>query len=351
MASYHISPMGDPVLASAVSNLAQIFAPKAATRAAGELAGAKVRSETALADAREYQNEQVRGLAQVFAENPQLAAVLGAGQGNAQQMAAAIGAFQEQRLRQQAADAAARGDYTGANAPLFGVASGPVAVNQIQGGYQLNPYVAGGDLRATGKTLAEIVTEEARAAAQRASAAQSYASAAAASALADMRRDQMANPGKYRAAGGGAPLDISPQDAVVLDKLVGQMVPAGAEFPDDVRNDVLTRAAQLYQQTRNAQQSVADAFAELADVEPAVDTPWYNPFTRDKPAQVVRRGTAAAPAPAQAAAPQRKPVPKIPPSQYQAAIAAAERAIKNGADPDAVRQRLIDMGVPLQGDE
>lgn len=306
MASYHISPMGDPVLAGAVSNLAQIFAPKPATRAAGELAGAKVRSETALADAREYQNEQVRGLAQVFAENPQLAAVLGAGQGNAQQMAQAIGAFQEQRFRQQAADAAARGDYTGANAPLFGVASGPVAVNQVQGGYQLNPYVAGGDLNATGKTLAEIVTEEARAAAQRANAAQSYASAGAHRALEELRRDRVANPGKYRAGGGGEskPTKVSPNDVQNLDKLIGQLVPAGADFPDDVRNDVLTRAAAIYQQTGNAQQSVADAFAELADVTPAVDTPWYNPFTRDKPAAVTRRGTAAAPAPAQAVVPQ-----------------------------------------------
>jgi len=306
MASYHISPMGDPVLAGAVSNLAQIFAPKAATRAAGELAGAKVRSETAMADAREYQNEQVRGLAQVFAENPQLAAVLGAGQGNAQQMAAAIGAFQEQRLRQQAAEAAARGDYTAANAPLWGVASGPVAVNQVQGGYQLNPYVAGGDLKATGKTLAEIVTEEARAAAQRANAAQYYASAGAYRALEEQRRDRIANPDKYRSSsnGAGKPTKVSPSDVQNLDKLIGQLVPAGADFPDDVRNDVLTRAAAIYQQTGNAQQSVADAFAELADVTPAVDTPWYNPFTRDKPAQVVRRGTAAAPAPAQAVVPQ-----------------------------------------------
>lgn len=306
MASYHISPMGDPVLAGAVSNLAQIFAPKAATRAAGELAGARVRGETAKADAQEYQNQQVRGLAQVFAENPQLAAVLGAGQGNAQQMAQAVGAFQEQRLRQQAADAAARGDYTGANAPLFGVASGPVAVNQVQGGYQLNPYVAGGNLNATSKTLAEIVTEEAQAAAQRANAAQSYASAGAASALADMRRDQMANPGKYRAAAAGSepkPTKVSPNDVKNLDKLIGQLA-AGADFPVDVRNDVLTRAAAIYQQTGNAQQSVADAFAELADVAPAVDTPWYNPFTRDKPAAVTRRAAAAAPAPAQAAAPQ-----------------------------------------------
>lgn len=306
MASYHISPMGDPVLAGAVSNLAQIFAPKAATRAAGELAGAKVRGETAKADAQEYQNQQVRGLAQVFAENPQLAAVLGAGQGNAQQMAQAVGAFQEQRLRQQAADAAARGDYTGANAPLFGVANGPVAVNQVQGGYQLNPYVAGGNLNATSKTLAEIVTEEAQAAAQRASAAQSYASAGAASALADMRRDQMANPGKYRAGGGSEskPAKVSPNDVKNLDKLIGQLA-AGADFPVDVRNDVLTRAAAIYQQTGNAQQSVADAFAELADVAPAVDTPWYNPFTRDKPATVTRRAApAAAPAPAQAATPE-----------------------------------------------
>lgn len=303
MASYHISPMGDPVLAGAVSNLAQIFAPKAATRAAGELAGARVRGETAKADAQEYQNQQVRGLAQVFAENPQLAAVLGAGQGNAQQMAQAVGAFQEQRLRQQAAEAAARGDYTGANAPLFGVANGPVAVNKVEGGYQLNPYVAGGDLNATSQTLAEIVTEEARAAAQRANAAQSYASAGAHHALAEQRRDRMANPGKYRAGGGSEPkpTKVSPNDVKNLDKLIGQLA-AGADFPVDVRNDVLTRAAAIYQQTGNAQQSVADAFAELADVAPAVDTPWYNPFTRDKPAAVTRRAAPAAPG--QAAAPQ-----------------------------------------------
>jgi len=306
MPRYYVSPMGDPTIAGAVSNLAQAFTGGGAqTRARGELVGTQVRKTRAEADAREYQNQQISKLAEVFAANPELAAILGAGQGNAQQMAGAIAADQERRLRQQAAEAAARGDYNAANAPLFGVASGPVDVNQIQGGYQLNPVQAGGPIQATSKTLAEIVTEGARAQAQEANAAQSYASAGAANALADMRREQTANPERFRAAGGrgaGQPLDISPQDTAALDKLVGTMAPSGAQFPDDVRNEVLTRAAQIYQTTRNAQQAVSQAMAEMTDVAPAVDVPWYNIFSSDQPAKVSRKAAPAAPA---AAAPQQ----------------------------------------------
>lgn len=326
MANYYVSPMGDPGVAGAVSNLASIFGSDR-TRAKGELVGTQTRKLRAEADAREYQNQQVGALAKIFADNPQLAAVLGAGQGNSQQMAGAVGAFQEQEFRRRAAEAAAAGDFTGANAPLFGVANAPVAVNQIQSGYQLNPFQAGGAAAPTGKTLAEIVTQEASARQHDASAASSNASAGAAGALEALRRDQMANPEKYRTAGrgAGAPLNVSPQATVSLDKMVGQMAPNGAVFPNDLRNEVLTRASQLYQQNRNAQQSVADAFAELTETTPEVEGSVLNilPFTsgpvRNQPAKIGRKGAAPAqadPPPAQGA--QAAPLPAasaMPPPQ------------------------------------
>lgn len=309
MPSYHVSPMGDPTLAGAVSNLAQVFAPKQRTIAAGELAGAQVRKTRGQADQIEYQNQQISKLAEIFAANPELAAVLGAGQGNAQQMAGAVGAFRAMDAKKAARDKAVGGDYTGAAAEQFYLADKPVAVNDIDSGYQINPYVAGGTMTPTGKTLAEIVTQEATTGLRHAQANSANAAAGASNARAAKTRDEMANPERYRAppraaaSGQPKPTKVSPNDVKALDKLIGQLAPAGSEFPTDVRNDVLTRAAANYQQTGNAQQSVADAFAELTSTTPAVDTPWYNPFTRDQPAKVGRKAPAA-PAPA---APQAAP--------------------------------------------
>lgn len=62
--------------------------------------------------------------------------------------AGALGKLFEQSVRSDARDAALAGDFGGANANLFGIASGPQQLAQIQGDTVIgNRYVPGGDIR------------------------------------------------------------------------------------------------------------------------------------------------------------------------------------------------------------
>lgn len=375
-----VSPMGDPTFANAAASLASALFPNARAQAAGRMAGAQYAGQQLANEQTGLENVGLgrsnaayASLADVIADPVQRAVLMADNSRNANTLAGAVGKFQEQGFR---GDAAARADAAGygVNAPLFGLADAPVKLNDIDSGYQLNPFMQGGPINATGETLADIALSAAR-------AGQAGAAANASNARAAKIADEMANPGRYRApAGWGAVNDVSPSEAKALDDLIGMSLPGAIPDVDGgtlapqidtgVRNEILLRATQLYQQNGNAGVSVAQAISELAEIQAGV--PGKDGFWSDAEgtAPVVKRkagapvpmpsapaapaappappAAAPAPAPAPAARPAvPRPVAKIPPSQYDAAIAEANKAIERGADPEAVRQRLLEMGVPL----
>lgn len=307
-----ISPMGDPSFA----NVAEALFPSARTRAAIKMAGAQYQGQLGSNRQTELENVGLEDQNSAWAAGPEATGMspqdfaiarLGRTKASPDSLGSFIAKQVETRMRQGAVERASGGDYTGANAQLFGVANGPVAVDQIQSGYRLNPYDTGGGMAATGETLADIAYKNAQAQA-------SQASAGANSALEAQRRDEMANPGKYRA--GRAPADISPSESLALDKLVGNYLPPVAdgenELPAQIdpalRNEILSRSAELYQRSGNAQASVAQAFAELAqqsqaggEAVPEVDRFDFGTGLRDTPGQPAkpykfdRRAPAAAP--------------------------------------------------------
>lgn len=315
MARTFISPMGDPTFASAAQNLAEALFPSARTRAGIQMAGAQYQGQLGNNRQTELENVGLEDQNSAWAEGPGATGMspqdfaiarLGRAKASPDNLGSFIAKQVETRMRQGAAERAGAGDYTGANAQLFGVASGPVAVDQIQSGYRLNPYDTGGGMAATGETLADIAYKQAQAQA-------SQASAGAASALEAQRRDEMANPGKYRSP---KTSDISPSESLALDKLVGNYLPPVADGKEELpaqidpalRNEILSRSAELYRQSGNAQSSVAQAFAELAqqsqaggEAVPEVDRFDFGTGLRDTPGQPAkpykfdRRAPAAAP--------------------------------------------------------
>lgn len=287
-----VSPLGDPTVSEGVASVLDAVFPDPRTQAAIKMLGAQYQGQllgneqTGLENtALSRSNSAYESLGDVISD-PGLVTVMRAGGGNADQLAGARGKFQEQGFRQSAYDQAMAGNQQGATNALFGVANGPVALNDIKDGYQLNPYEAGGAVTPTGQTLAEIVTQGAQ--------ARNYdASASAASALASLRQDHQANPQRYQSGGeGGKPLDISPADAKALDDMVIARIPKGAQYNEGDVAAVVSRASQIYQQTRNAGAAVDQAFNELLEVNPEKttgDDDWI-PFNEStSPANVVRK--------------------------------------------------------------
>jgi len=73
--------------------------------------------------------------------------------------------------KRAAVEKAGLGDMAGANAELFGLAKGPLKVNEIDSGYQLNPYEVDGEATPTATENAKIGELGARADVSRAKAA------------------------------------------------------------------------------------------------------------------------------------------------------------------------------------
>lgn len=312
MARTFVSPMGDPTFANAANSLAEALFPNARAQAAAKMAGAQYQGQLASNEQTGLENVGLRRsntaydqLPALF-DDPRLVAILQAGGGNADQLMGAIGKDQEQTFRQGARDAAVAGNQQQAVNELFGVASGPVRLNDIDSGYQLNPYQSGGPIAATGETLSEIVANQARAGA-------SNAAANASNARAGYYTDRTTNPERHRAAGGkDGGIKVSPSDAANMDKLLGYYLPA--EVPDEdggklsatmepgLRNAVLTRATEIFSQNQNAQLAVDQAVQEMLDIKPG--TPGADGFFRDTPgvAPSVSRRAPAAAAPAAAPA-------------------------------------------------
>lgn len=389
MARAFYSPMGDPTYANAAASIAEALFPSQRTRAAGQMAGAQFRGQQLGNEQTALENAALSDQNAAWAAGPEgtgmtpelfARARLARDKATPTNLADAVAKDLEMTFRQGARDAALRGDYTAANAELFGVARGPQAVNKIDGGYRLNPLEEGGSLDATGKTQAEISLAGARAAA-------AGAAGRASDARASYYNERTTNPAKFMSpTKGPAAGEVSPSEVKAMDDILGYYFPGAvpdedggtlaAVVDEGLRNEVLTRATELFTQTRNAQTAVNMAVQELMEVIPGkpgkdgflLDTPGVAPVVRRKvgdvptvgqapggmpamtpppaPAAPAPAPAAAAPAPAAPAAPRT--IPKIPPSQWEAAIAAANKAIQNGADPEAVRKRLIDAGVQLQ---
>lgn len=316
MSRAFVSPMADPTFANAATSLAQALFPSARSQAAAKMAGAQYQGQILNNEQTGLENVGLRrsnqgfeGLADVIADPVTLQLLL-AGGGNADQLAGAVGKRQEQTFRQGARDLAVGGDQQAAVNELFGVASGPVKLNDIDSGYQLNPYQSGGPIAATGETLSEIVANQARAGA-------SNAAANASNARAGYYTDRTANPERHRAVGGkDGGIKVSPSDAANMDKLLGYYLPA--EVPDEdggklsatmepgLRNAVLTRATEIFSQNQNAQLAVDQAVQEMLDINPG--KPGADGWISDTPgvAPSVSRRQPAAPAAAPAAvAPMR----------------------------------------------
>jgi len=336
-----VSPMGDPTFANAATSIASALFPNSRMQAAGQMAGAQYAGQQLNNRQTELENVGLDRSNAAFASlgdviaDPRIVAILQAGGGNADQLAGALGEFQSQGFRQGARDKAVAGNYGGAVAEQFGLANGPVRINDIDSGYQLNPYQQGGPINATGETLADIALSAAR-------IGQANASANASNQRAAKTADEMANPGKYRAPGGGAVSDVSPSEAKALDDLIGMSLPGAIPDVDGgtlapqidtgVRNDILLRATQLYQQNQNAGVSVAQAVSELADIKAGVPGEDGLLWDDEGTAPVVSR-KAGAPAlvpsaPAPAATPAPAPAATTPAAAAQAAPAAAQSSAK-----------------------
>lgn len=273
MARTFVSPMGDPTFANGVASLAEALFPSAATQARAKMLGAQYQGQLASNEQTGLENVALADQNNAWAGGPQ-----GTGMTQEQFARARLGrdkvtpqGLAEMMLKDfeliQRGDAVSRADAAGygVNAPLIGLSNSPLQFNQIDGGYQLDKYMPGGKITATGKTNAEIRAENAL-------AADRYASADAARALGAQRRDQTNNPQKYLSGKGGTAMDISPSESIAIGKMVMDSVPGGAEFPVDLQNQIITRASQLYQGNRNAQVSVAQAISEIAQVAPGGTT-------------------------------------------------------------------------------
>lgn len=266
MAQRSISPWANPYWAGAASNLAGALFPNGKSEAAGRMAGQQLaeitertRKQRAEAFGIEDQNSALAAAAlEAAGFDPQTVAIMRAGRGNAGQLADAF-----QTITQVGADDAAGAAFEQGNFPAVGGARlrggrDPLKTNEIDTGYRLNPYETGGAIEATGETLADIAAANALARQRNAGAGYDEA--------------RTANPERFRAPGAEAkPTEISPSEAKALDDLVGNYLPSvgagdsamAAEIDASLRNEVLTRAAQLFRETGNAQQSVAQAFGEL----------------------------------------------------------------------------------------
>lgn len=264
MATRSMNP--DP-WANAAANIGEALFPSARTVAQGKIAGqtlselaARTRKGTAEAAGLEDQNS---ALADAVLEqaglNPMQRALIRAGRGNAQQLAAGAQTVQQMGGDQSAADAFATGDFTGASVGRLRGGRDPLEVNKIEGGYQLNPFQHGGEITATSETLADILAANALVEQREAAAG--------------FDRERTANPERFRAAPTSKTSEITPSEAKALDDLIGNYLPsvgAGdnampAEIDPALRNAVLTRASELLRQGGDAQAAVNQAFSELVE--------------------------------------------------------------------------------------
>ena len=288
--------------AAAASNLCEALFPSARTQAAGRIAGqqlSKLSAETDLQRAKAFaEQDQNNALAAAVLEAagiaPRDVAILRAGRGNAQQLMESLQTSQQMGADQSAADAFGAGDFSGAGAARLRGGREPLKVNSIDEGYRINPYQSGGPMEATTETLADILATEALAGERRTSSGYNEARTA-------KTRDEMENPGKYRAgragAGGNAKVnEVTPAEMKTLADEIARLVPKDTP-PEDIMA-ATAEAAKRLQANGNAAMAVQEAVNAVFERVPAVEAQdnwdlWGlgTPDVEAKPATMRRRGT------------------------------------------------------------
>jgi hypothetical protein len=146
--------------------------------AAYALARAREKQSQEIIDAVQAEHfQRIPGMGVALGISDEEASLLAAGGGNAQQLMSARNTARESGYRQAAVQQATLGDYDGANAQLFGVASGPVKTNEITGGIATNSYQVGAPLRMTPLGESTVGVNESTIHANNARATASYAQA------------------------------------------------------------------------------------------------------------------------------------------------------------------------------
>lgn len=232
-------------------------------------------------------------------------ALIRAGRGNAAQLAGAYETTNRIGADAAAGDAFATGDFTGAGAARFRAGREPLKTNEIDEGYQLNPYETGGSMTPTGETLADIAATGALAR-QRDSAA-AY------------DRERTRNPERFRdaprPAAASKPVTISPAETKALADEAARFLPKDAQTQDNIMA-MVGRSSELIASGVNPAQALQQSFTELFEPAPdrlVGDDDWI-PFNEEMISGGVRRRPATRAA--AAAAPPASPAgARIPPPQ------------------------------------
>lgn len=278
--------MNNPWVAGAQS-LGQALFPNQQAQVAGRVAGqqlSKLAAETDLARAKalgeEDQNSALADAALAAAGiDPVTRALVRAGRGNAQQLAGAYQTVGQVNADSAAGDAFAAGDYTGTGAARLRGGREPLKTNEIDDGYQLNPYATGGDMTPTGKTMADIAASSALARQRDAAAAYD--------------RERAQSPERFRAPSAGSQqkaVTISPAETKALAEEAARFLPGDAGTQDNVMA-LVGRASDLIVSGAPPAHALQQAFNELFEnVQPVTtgDNDWI-PFNESTTPGGIRR--------------------------------------------------------------
>lgn len=216
---------------------------RGATRAAqleGLIADAQMKRNKAQAQA------QMAGALAKMGDDPNLATVFASGY-DPRQLSGYRGDVQEQVFRGDAVARALAGDFTGANANLFGVASGPQALATVEGQNLIANRFAegGGGVTTTEQGRAGAAADYARADSSRASAASSYASAARTRQAAgiDAARFGLERSGQWNP--GGKPASASASSPSSTESLGSDWNPRQRTAVQGVQRNLLQYASAL----------------------------------------------------------------------------------------------------------
>lgn len=316
--------INNPWVAGA-QTLGEALFPNQRAQVAGRMAGqqlSKMAADTDLArakaDGEQDQNDALTdAVLRSAGFDDKTIALIRAGRGNAEQLAGAYQTVGQVGADAAAGDAYQQGDYDAAGAARLRGGRDPLKTNDIQGGYQLNPYDTGGGITPTGETLADIA----------ATAALSRQRDAAAG----YDRERTANPDRFRAppraAAAPKPVTISPAESKAIADEAARFLPGAAGTQENVM--ALTgRASELIVSGAPPAQALQQAFSELFETVPTRttgDNDWI-PFNEETiPGGVQRRVNIVDPTqPSSMAASPRAPAGAAPSSGPTAGNAAEQ---------------------------
>ncbi len=297
---------------------------------------------------------------------------------NVNQLYGGLEKQQKMGFRQAAVNAPTFGD---ANRQLMGVASGPQAVAAVQGNTVLgNRFVEGGDIRGStdvGRSMEVKNYQQGNAAQSRASTYANRPSASRAPKLDEFDKRKLDVEDKKITAAqkqltdqiadfAGSSKPENQAKAAALQKQLEVLDQARDALYDQYRGkrdgvpigDALapgSRVASNFTSLNGAPPLPAHVIKQIQEAEMAGNRDFditgsfdMSELSLTPKAPWVMPGRVTNPAPS-AAAP-KKSVPKaVTPTDQARAIAYANSLIESGADPAAVRQRLLDMGIQLEG--